>query len=287
MSRLLLAALLAWTGCAPAPSPAARAVDWLLSRQGSDGLWRSATTPTLSTGQALTPFVLYALSHARDLGARRALLDRALDRLPLGGSEHPTYSLALSILALKRLAPGRDTGSLERELRSMQLAEPLGWTPDDPEYGGWDQGVVPARKPQAQNPNLSITAFASEALGGDPKARVFAARCRTADGGYCFTPSESWRHQNKAGAGRGYATATLDASRILGTVPTQALLPAGEFEASLYYYRAFLETRVVPSPQILSRLLSLQRPDGSFANPVGLMKEDDPLLATSLALLAL
>jgi hypothetical protein len=36
-----------------------------------------------------------------------------------------------------------------------------------------------------------------------------------------------------------------------------------------------------------ARLLALQRADGSWANPSFLMKEDDPLIATSFALMAL
>ena len=34
-------------------------------------------------------------------------------------------------------------------------------------------------------------------------------------------------------------------------------------------------------------LIGLQNQDGSFRNPAGVVKEDDPLIATSLALFAL
>jgi hypothetical protein len=293
--RLAIAALLA-AGCSPPaepppPSPVARAAAYLVSRQ-EDGLWASERHPVLGSGQALTPFVLYALSHAgpAELAPHRAALDRALDRLPIPGHEYPTYALALSISALRRLRPGRDLSALERELRALQLAEPLGWGPDDPEYGGWDEGVIPARKPQAQRPNVSVTAFAVEALGPDEKARRFALRCRTPEGLFLFTPGATWAHQNKGGPGRGYASTTCDAHRILGGPVAPSALSARlpeEWEEALFFYRAFAEAKVRPSPDLARRVEARQRPDGSFAGASALMKEDDPLVATGLALVAM
>jgi hypothetical protein len=294
VARTALAlALLAGCSDPPEPpkTPVARAIGFLVSRQAG-GLWKSDPHPTLGSGQALTPFVLYALSHARpdELAPHRRAIDAALDRLPLPGNEYPTYSLALAILALKRLRPGRDVSDLERELRAKQLVEPLGWTPDDPEYGGWDEGVIPARKPQAQRPNVSVTAFAVEALGPDEKSRRFANRCRAESGLFFFTPSATWSHQNKAGPGAGYASTTFDAVRILaGELPPGALdarlLP--EWEEAILFYRAFAEAKVRPSPELARRVAERQRPDGSFANASVLMKEDDPIVATGLALVAL
>jgi hypothetical protein len=286
--RLALAALLLLPGCTRAPAtPTARAVEFLIRHQGPDGLWKSETTKALATGQALTPFVLWSLSHApsAESAPHRAAIDRALDRLPIRGPEYPAYALSFSILALARWRPAHDPGALRRELLSMQLAEGLGWSEADPEYGGWDYGAVPARRPQAQNPNVSVTAFACEALGGDAKARLFAERCR-ADGGFLFTPSASWGHMNKAGPGKGYATATLDAARILGIAP-EGLAKAGKIEDALFFYRSFLEAKVLRAPDVRDRLLSRQRADGSWKNADGLMKEDDPLVATGLALAAL
>jgi len=286
----------------PPPSPAtpvSRAVDFLMAH-GPQGLWRSASTEVLGSGQALTPFVLYALSHApaETLDRHRPLIEKALDRLPIAGGEYPSYSLALSILALRRLRPAQDLNPLIRELKSKQLTEELGWSESDPEYGGWDEGGIPARKPQCQRPNLSVTAFACEALGGDAKAARFAERCRAADGGFLFTPSMTWAHQNKAGKG-GYATATYDALRILlprdagwGSVlrtrdlPSWLTLPE-EWGRAMMYYKLFAEAKVDPSPPIARILLAHQQPDGSWANTNRLMKEDEPLVATGLALIAL
>lgn len=304
-AALLLACL---AGCSkpPPPPPAAppvpstpvsRAVDFLVSQQDG-GLWRSKGTAVLGSGQALTPFVLYALSHAppETLARHRPAIEKALDRLPIASGtdpEYPTYSLALSILALKRLRPSKDVGDLCRELKSMQLAEELGWSESDPEYGGWDEGVIAARKPQCQRPNVSVTAFASEALGGDGKAKKFAERCRAPSGGYLFTPNALWAHQNKWGK-LGYATATFDAHRILGTplnTPLRDLPPfldmPEKWGRSMVFYQAFAEAKVSPSPSIAKMLLALQQPDGSWVNTSPLMKEDEPLIATGLALIAI
>lgn len=277
----------------PPPTPTSRAVSYLMSHQ-RDGTWKSRTYTVLGSGQAMTPFVLYALSFApaAELDPHRPAIDRALDRLPIEGNEYPTYSLALSILALRRF--GRGTKDLEDRLRALQFTERHGWSPDDPEYGGWDHGQAPPKKAKWLRPDLSVTAFACEALGGDEKARTFALRCRAADGGFFLTPNPEIAYQNKGGEGRAYATATCDALRILGDdAQARAWLEknpgtAGlseQWGAALYYYHAFARSRVMtldPAP-----LLARQRADGSWKNEAGLMKEDDPLIATGFALIAI
>jgi hypothetical protein len=268
--------------------------------RGPGGLWKSASTEVLGSGQALTPFVLYALSHApaETLDRHRPAIEKALDRLPLSGKEYPSYSLALSILALRRLRPAQDVGPLVRDLKSKQLTEELGWSESDPEYGGWDEGLIPAQKPRCQRPNISVTAFACEALGGDPKAALFAKRCLAPGGGFLFTPNALWAHQNKAGK-NGYATATFDALRILmpqepawaGVLRTRDMPPwltlPDEWGRAMMYYKLFAEAMVDPSPPIARILLAHQQPDGSWANTNRLMKEDEPLVATGLALIAI
>jgi len=301
MMRWGFLALLLSCSKGPAPStPAQRAIAYLLSQQ-EDGIWKSKTYSVLGTGQALTPFVLYALSHARpeELAPHRERIDRALERLPMQGEEYPSYSLALSILALRRLRPGANVAPLEAELRKRRLTEDLGWSESDPEFGGWDHGLLLPRKPQCQRPDLSVTAFACEALGSDSKARRFVERCRAEDGGFFFTPHEESVHQNKAGPGTSYATATCDALRILGSDPrSKAWLdrhasldgPFGlekEWANALWFYYAFVLSKVRPSRELASAVAARQRADGSFSNSSGLMKEDDPILATSLALLSL
>lgn len=271
MIRVRILSLLALAGCAapPPPTPVSRAVDFLLSRQSPDGLWRSETTTLLGAGQALTPFVLYALSHAPadTLAPHRANIDRALDRLPVAGDEYPSYSLALSILALRRLRPAADVEPLVRSLRDRR----------DPETGGWDRA----------RPDISATAFAVEALGADAEARRFAESCRASGGGYVFTPSRTWAHLNKAGPGIGYDTASFDAHRILGGAPAADLPLPEEWREGLFFYRAFARSKVRRDPETAAAVAARQNPDGSFRNPIALMKEDDPLIATGLALVAL
>jgi hypothetical protein len=268
-----------------------------------DGLWKSETYPLLGSGQAMTPFVLYALSHLRgdEIHPHRTRIDRALGALPVEGAEYPSYSLALSIIALSRLDPGRDVTELKRRLRALQLTGDLGWSPDDPEYGGWDHGAIVPRKPQCQRPDVSVTALACEALGGDEKARGFAERCRAAEGGFLFTPNAASAHQNKAGPGKSYATATCDALRILGDdargrewlernlshAAPKGLEGDAKWDEALFFYYAYALSKVRPSKELADAVAARQRPDGSFVNSRGLMKEDDPLIATGLALIAL
>jgi hypothetical protein len=67
-------------------------------------------------------------------------------------------------------------------------------------------------------------------------------------------------------------------------------------DALVYYYFAALARAVERIPEAISqghrravvtRLQSMQRPDGSWSNRCSLMREDDPLVATPLALIAL
>ena len=111
-------------------------------------------------------------------------------------------------------------------LRAQQLGPSLGWTPADPEFGGWGYSVQTPRKPKSSSerppllePNLSATVFALGALASahvpveDPAyqdALVFARRCQNFaeapdkddpsfdDGGFFFGPGDPAR--NKAGA---------------------------------------------------------------------------------------
>jgi squalene-hopene/tetraprenyl-beta-curcumene cyclase len=110
-------------------------------------------------------------------------------------------------------------------LRERQLAENLGWTPDDPEYGGWGFSLELPRKPAKGEPkkmmvesNMPSALFAIAALRSakvpmtDPvyaKALSFVKRCQNFaddarrrdpqhdDGGFFFIPNDPV--QNKGG----------------------------------------------------------------------------------------
>jgi hypothetical protein len=320
MRALLPIALLA---CREAPKdPVDRAVEFLISRQSGDGSWKSEKYQGLSRGHVLTSFVLYALGQVDRT-------DRFKDRIELGlqfllkdegGMEHPNYAAALAISALVRFKPQGWEEAVERRagrLLAFQLSEATGWIVDDPEYGGWDYGGAPPRRPSAFRPDLSVSAFVCEALaaagkkGHERAALAFADRCRNEDGGFIFTTQAMQSYQNKAGDRRSYGTPTADAVRLLracgvpdsdpriraalqwldGPADRVRGFPEGMREPwpeGLFYYWSYVRARIgLHREEIRTRLLALQRPDGGWENPVGIMKEDDPIIATGLALVAL
>ena len=116
---------------------------------------------------------------------------------------------------------------------------------------------------------------------------------------------------NKAGVGKSYGTATADAILALLTLeePVASALdwltrhhrldgvPGFEEgskwrEGMLYYYfaasaQAFKAANGGPKgwqEEMIRSLIARQRDDGSFRNASFLMKEDDPLIATTLAI---
>lgn len=237
-----------------------RAGAYLRSKQSPDGAWRSETYGTLRDGITLTPPITKTLLMLAPVDApapppcRRAA---AYLRGRLGADvalDYPVYVAAVTAIVLSRL-PGDENGAardawLDR-LRRHQLTEPLGWTPQDPGYGGWGYSVRPPTKPPDTaaetlpfESDLSSTLFAVGALrlGGagpdDPAvhaALVFVERCQNYaaagephdpafdDGGFFFSTTHPV--QNKAGiAGtdrhrrvrfHSYGSATADGLRAL------------------------------------------------------------------------
>ena len=142
-----------------------------------------------------------------------------------------------------------------------------------------------------------------------------------ADGGFFFSTTEV--ETNKAGQSdathfRSYGTTTadgilcllatgysLDHPRVAAArnwlvshhramaVPGFIGEPYQRWPKGLAYYyaasstKAFRALRVPVSPSVAEALQSLQRPDGSWSNPENLVKEDDPLIATPFAIIAL
>jgi squalene-hopene/tetraprenyl-beta-curcumene cyclase len=340
----------------------ARAADFLLARQESDGAWRSDSYGTFKDGTALTPLVLNALLAAAP--DRERAIARAADYLaamvrldgditpPSYGFDFSLYTAALTVTALSDPAAAGRTTARDAwlvYLRRRQLTEDLGWKPEDRAYGGWGYARGLPRKPGAgelipplTESNLSATTFALTALRAAgvaaddvrrARALVFVRRCQNwnddparrdpalDDGGFFFIYDDPVR--NKAGpAGkrfRSYGSATADGLRCLAYcgVPesdprreaacdwlVRHFRPAyhpGDYPAQrepdrmavYFYYAASLArspTGSLPAPlrhQLTEDLLSLQRDDGSWLNPVGAVREDEPIIATSFALLAL
>ncbi len=151
------------------------------------------------------------------------------------------------------------------------------------------------------------------------RARRFVLRCRGADGGFHFTPTPPHARSKAgadAGAPRSYGSATADGLRawlLCGGDPAVA-------DAALDWLRAHFSVDTVPGfapdaqrtadgmriyylttlaralqragehgwrTPVRDALLAHQREDGAFAGLNDTMKEDDPLVATPLALIGL
>lgn len=159
------------------------------------------------------------------------------------------------------------------------------------------------------------------------RAQAFVERCQNfgegRDGGFFFTPRED-DPLNKAGESRSYGTATadgllallacgckvshprvqaaihwLDRHGDLGAVPGIPVPKPSTSsfgEGLRFYYYAALATVILRLPRtplaerrlvLVREIQSRQRADGSWKNQSTAMKEDDPLIATSLATIAL
>jgi len=302
---------------------AARAATYLWSKQGPDGGWHSETYGLLRSGQSLTPFILVALLDLPD--PPKKAVERAIEFIvantnaagEVGRSDpsledYPNFATSLAVRALRRM--GKPVDKMIEALRAQQFRAVNGWTPDDAAYGGWGMGGPLRLAPHPGHVDLCMTRHVLQAIG-DPsgRAKIYLNRCRNADGGYMFSPVVL--DANKAGVGKSYGTATADAviallaleepvgpaldwltkhHRIDG-VPGFDESTAKWRDGMLYYYlaasaQAFRQAKGGPEgwqKEMVRSLIGRQRDDGSFKNASFLMKEDDPLLATALALIAL
>jgi squalene-hopene/tetraprenyl-beta-curcumene cyclase len=236
------------------------AANALVQAQSADGSWRSPTYGVFRDGLTLTPTVLKAVAFGPDVpGAEEARRrgaaylagrireDGSIDDRPTG-LVYPVYTAAASAIVLTRVGiPGgtRARDAWLAEVRRRQLDEALGWSPDDPAYGGWGYATTPSSAGLCWAPDadLSSTLFALGALGvantgadgpALAKALRFVERCQNFagpdggdpsfdDGAFFFSPVDPVR--NKAGAAgtdrRGrpryysYGSATADGLRAL------------------------------------------------------------------------
>jgi squalene-hopene/tetraprenyl-beta-curcumene cyclase len=194
-----------------------KATQFLLSRQSSDGAWRSDVYSPFKNGDALTPVVLMALTAlpadqlpqpAVENGIERSI-EKGFDFLatligpngtvapPRPGIAYPVYTAAGALLALGNRSDAKSQQAREAwlsYLRERQLTEGNGWQPGDAFYGGWGYDAELPKKPPAgvptgplTEPNLSATVFALAALraaGIQPpaaefdKALQFVTRCQ-------------------------------------------------------------------------------------------------------------
>jgi squalene-hopene/tetraprenyl-beta-curcumene cyclase len=213
-----------------------RASGFLVGTQSPDGAFRSTVYGPYRDGPTLTPYVLTALHLVgRDPAAEASFargrryvwnLVRAPDDPVLA---NPAYTAAPATWVIGTGVQTSDSVVARKRwldyLREFQLNAVNGWSPDDPEFGGWGYSHVVPRKPapaEARPPglgaNLSATVYALGALrmeGVPPTDPVYAeilafvSRCQNFaddpargdpafdDGGFFFTPGDAAR--NKAG----------------------------------------------------------------------------------------
>jgi squalene-hopene/tetraprenyl-beta-curcumene cyclase len=242
-----------------------RAAAYLVAKQSSDGAWRSETYGMFRDGMPLTPYVMSALFFLPQGGtdtqtAFRKGVDYLMAMVHEDGTlrnnlSFPVFSAAsasrMVVLETKDEVHKQAQAAFLNIIREWQLTETLGWSPDDPEYGGWGFALCPPRKPQVGQlrerffeSNMVATIFGIAAMRSariplsDPvwkKALVFVKRCQNFaddstygdphfdDGGFFFIPNDPL--QNKAGiAGtdrfgqqrfHSYGTMTADGLRAL------------------------------------------------------------------------
>ncbi len=309
----------------PPPSSLDRAVGWL-RRQSGDGVFRSSTYGFFAEGQSLTPFVTLALLRADvDVDPAGVLSLRAEDGswgLATSVPDYPVYATSLALTCLRELG----AASSSAWLRAQQLLDgwsdtpahggfPMGSRkpPKPPHAGHVDLSMT----------RRAIEALADDDAWDDDAraaARGFVLRCRTDDGGFVYSPVQPMLNKGAGGPASGYGSATCDgllALLALGAPPDDAIVaaahafvvanhrldanpglaggPMAAFGPAMrgYYRAASAEVFArLGGPDgwratMTSAIEAEQRDDGSFANESPLQKEDDPLVATALAVSAL
>ncbi|MBL8749279.1 MAG: terpene cyclase/mutase family protein [Planctomycetes bacterium] len=208
----------------------------------------------------------------------------------------------------------------------QQCGEARGFAPNDAAFGAFGFGARGLPPGAPGHVDLTHTRFALQALAAADRlddvvrnrASALLGNLQRDDGGFAFSPIVD--AANKAGRDangrfRAYATATADgvlALRALGVPASDARLtaalgwlarnaradriggidknPSEPWHDALRYYHAMVLAEAWPPLRsgVATMLRARQRGDGSFRSDlVSAMKEDDPLLATALALHAL
>ena len=247
----------------------------------------------------------------------------ALGMMDDSAADYPNYATALAVCAMiKARRPGYEKviESMVAQLRTQQFGEANGWDSKQAPYGGWGMGGPIHRPPEAGHVDLSMTRHVLEALRisgvppSDPaivRALIYLERSQNPDGGFFFSPVNP--EINKAGEDGGrfssYGTTTADgvlALRAAGISDEDPRIAKAitwlkdhhqpdrapgfddgtdqPWASGLRFYYAHAISQALPELRVE---LPPQAEDGSFRNPVNLVKEDDPLIATTFALYAM
>ena len=252
-------------------------------------------------------------------------LSKHLDANGQVGNEYPNFTTGMTLRAFRVYRPPgweESTRRMADYLVKAQVAESSGWAPDDPGYGAWGLGGLPLRQREVLRLDISSTRWALEALAEAgrideirDKALRFVTRCQNDDGGFFYSPAAP--NQNKTdptgGVFPSYGSATADgilALRALGeperggracawldrnfsaerTPGFPAASPVRWDQGLLFYYLVAAAAAVEDPDRrraIIGRLKTLQGRDGLWANKSAVMKEDEPIIATCFALLAI
>ncbi len=265
---------------ATAAEAIARGVDYLLGQQDAAGGWRRSRYGALRGGAALTALSLRVLSRLADpaltprspaalavalrepLAAAVQFLHPGLERrgaiaCPDGTLDLPVYATSLALLAESPARPlwtDAQRQQLCDYLIATQVTARRGFAAADPHLGGWDLGGVPPPQGITTGTNISLTAWALQALAHSPPtvaipslrpssspapgaawrdgARRWLERCqdRPGDGGFVFTPDRT-ATDNKGGLDpatgrtRSYGSATCDGLLALAALNAQPAEP--------------------------------------------------------------
>lgn len=343
------------------------ACSYLWQQQQKDGSWRSQNHKVLSSGQALTPFILWSLLqvpdslYSKDPHRINRGIQYIRDQIDSNGVlgyadpdllEYPNYANAYALMVFSLYGEDQDQAriqKLQQHLLDQQFTEARGIFEDDWVFGGWGFGEMNMQHGESGQVDLSHTRRVLQALisSGYPrdslkhsagdfldllqkkyrKERIQPAvinelHMAEFDGGFYYSPvvwGANKGGQDVQGQFRSYPTATCDgflASNILGNAPgdQQAAMnwlvahpslftwdgfsdqQAGVWSRAMQYYHLMVRSEAYTSgkyagvwPESMKEwLLKEQQQDGSFSNPNGaISKEDDPLMATSMAVVTL
>jgi hypothetical protein len=273
----------------------------------------------LSVPASVLPERSTAVDRALAFIKKNTNADGSLGQMDETAADYPNYATAMAVTAMVKAGRSGSTSDVARmveHLRAQQFSEANGWKREDPPYGAWGMGGAIRRPPDAGHVDLSMTRCVLEALraGGvsasDPvvaRALVYLERSQNPDGGFFFSTVNP--EINKAGESTGgfasYGSATADGvlalraagvsdddERIAKAVqwlknhhqPDRATGFDGTARESwasglrFYYGYAVSRTRLG-----LPVTLPEQAGDGSFRNANNMVKEDDPLIATTFA----
>jgi squalene-hopene/tetraprenyl-beta-curcumene cyclase len=236
-------------------------------------------------------------------------------------------SVCLSALAaLKDPAQARTVAAAQRYLKSLQGNERVGLSATDISYGGWGYSVS-AREADLSNLQFALTALKESGLTSDDavweKAVQFVERCQNikVDGGFIYRPGESKAGVDENGNYRSYLSMTYagllsfiycntdrDDPRVRAAVDwirnhynLEENVPIGK--QGLYYcyhtmakaLAAYAQRTLVDSKgekhewfkELATTLLKNQTEEGFWVNTSSRWFENDRVLVTAYALLAL